>query len=635
MKNDFQQSYKAAQEKIKQLFNYYIQLRKGLLCYQELFMRIQQNGIYLIFVTLQKTSDFHLSQYKKTVETIKSITQGEVDSFVSEFQKMNDSKCLKDNFYKECQSVCYFFEQNKDVKLLLLQVSLRIKEYIMDDKVFLWSKRNSISRIYKLSFINIIDPNPLNVKDFEIIAVKRMVEEKLDFKLLNLFLDCFDLYQQSNEGKEDNSDLKNMFSFFNDKRNKDDVMKFLEQIEKKREDAINDIKEDLMIKSQEKKDLEDMYKKLKQQRPVFIQKSTNYLLNEDVDIKPCIDFLNKAKKWKEEFKQKFGEKAYLPDLSIVSKKSYFSDYLYYDFFDTKCTDINDLLEKYKSNFELSVESQNILKEKDYDKEVNPRISNEHNKIVHYSQPEKEYSLYAAPLGGKITIESDDVKQGILADCYLLATLGSIAKQRPEIITNAIKEKSKSEYHVRLFVPQVEGDKIIRKEKIFSINTDVVFERNKHSPAYAGFGDGELWVIILEKAFAKARGGFKMIEGGNSTDVIAMLTNEDAQKVFLKSKDDSLLQQLDQHFRAKRIVVFESRSPEYMPLNSLFITSEKLGVNKIVSISHFEIECSHAYTLDAVNLDTQTIDLLNPRAESHLKEFPVSLIYDCFNDFILL
>jgi hypothetical protein len=115
----------------------------------------------------------------------------------------------------------------------------------------------------------------------------------------------------------------------------------------------------------------------------------------------------------------------------------------------------------------------------------------------------------------------------------------------------------------------------------------------------------------------------------------MLTNEDAQKVFLKSKDDSLLQQLDQHFRAKRIVVFESRSPEYMPLNSLFITSEKLGVNKIVSISHFEIECSHAYTLDAVNLDTQTIDLLNPRAESHLKEFPVSLIYDCFNDFILL
>jgi hypothetical protein len=84
---------------------------------------------------------------------------------------------------------------------------------------------------------------------------------------------------------------------------------------------------------------------------------------------------------------------------------------------------------------------------------------------------------------------DDVNQGAIGDCYLMAALAAIARNNPAAIYNMMKDNGDGTVTVKMYKPT---DQAV-EEKYFTIKKTIVSD-GRHS-------EGALWVPLLEKAYA--------------------------------------------------------------------------------------------------------------------------------------
>lgn len=105
------------------------------------------------------------------------------------------------------------------------------------------------------------------------------------------------------------------------------------------------------------------------------------------------------------------------------------------------------------------------------------------------------------------IDPNDVKQGVLGDCYFLAAVSAIAEHQDRIKKLFLtREVTKSGcYCVALCINGI-WEEIIVDDYIpcKPRSSTVAFNHTLHN---------ELWAILLEKAWAKAHGGYLNIDGG--------------------------------------------------------------------------------------------------------------------------
>lgn len=103
------------------------------------------------------------------------------------------------------------------------------------------------------------------------------------------------------------------------------------------------------------------------------------------------------------------------------------------------------------------------------------------------------------------VEPRDIKQGQLGNCYFLAALAALA-ERPERIFNLflILEENKQKYY---------ACKLLYKGKWKTIDLDEYIPTIGNKPAFSKAVGQELWVILLEKAWAKLYSSYKRIEAG--------------------------------------------------------------------------------------------------------------------------
>ena len=144
---------------------------------------------------------------------------------------------------------------------------------------------------------------------------------------------------------------------------------------------------------------------------------------------------------------------------------------------------------------------------------------------------------------------NDVSQGGIGNCFLMAGLMALAQQRPEVLENAITgPDGQGNYRVRLFRNAgFENDNQLVPEDIvveptFITNADyfmVMGERydmdggGEYTYAREGDrdeeGNPELWVQLIEKAYAilvMEKGGFNwMHQGGFGVEALEALTGE--------------------------------------------------------------------------------------------------------------
>ena len=127
------------------------------------------------------------------------------------------------------------------------------------------------------------------------------------------------------------------------------------------------------------------------------------------------------------------------------------------------------------------------------------------------------------------IEADDIMQGSLGDCYFLSAIGSLCK-----FTNLIeklfyfKEKSKENcYGVYLFINGI-WELILIDDYMPYLGS---YFKNF---AFSSTTKNELWVMLLEKAWAKINGCYaKAGSGGTPNEVFEVITEAWSQRLLVK------------------------------------------------------------------------------------------------------
>lgn len=123
------------------------------------------------------------------------------------------------------------------------------------------------------------------------------------------------------------------------------------------------------------------------------------------------------------------------------------------------------------------------------------------------------------------ISHDDVNQNWINDCFFLSALAAVAKANPEAIKNLIKGPlADGSYEVKL---HIKGKKISLDGNPTIIK---VFPKalEKDGQTTVGLGDNELWVLLVERAFAQAMGGYDVLdEAGFTEHGLEAITGKDA------------------------------------------------------------------------------------------------------------
>lgn len=108
------------------------------------------------------------------------------------------------------------------------------------------------------------------------------------------------------------------------------------------------------------------------------------------------------------------------------------------------------------------------------------------------------------------IAPNDVKQGGLGNCWLLAALSALAEQphyiRQMFVTNQINPRGR--YKIKMYCPVDKKTMIISIDDLIPCYTSVA-----NHTVFSHPQGNEAWVLLIEKAFAKYAGSYHNLEGG--------------------------------------------------------------------------------------------------------------------------
>jgi calpain-15 len=116
-----------------------------------------------------------------------------------------------------------------------------------------------------------------------------------------------------------------------------------------------------------------------------------------------------------------------------------------------------------------------------------------------------------------SIEPNDIKQGSLGDCYFLSTLASIAENSDRIRKLFVSDQV-NEYGLY-------GIKVcdVGEWKTVLIDDLIPCLPDTKEPVFTRGNGSEIWVLLLEKAWAKIYGGYARIESGLTRECLHDLT----------------------------------------------------------------------------------------------------------------
>ena len=126
------------------------------------------------------------------------------------------------------------------------------------------------------------------------------------------------------------------------------------------------------------------------------------------------------------------------------------------------------------------------------------------------------------------IDVNDIQQGLLGDCYFLSCLSAIAEEPSRIKRIFVTQETNEAgiYAVRLFI---NGE-----PRVVVVDDYFPYNEAKGKWAFSRPSSGnEIWVLILEKAWAKVYGSYSRIEVGDCGEAMYPLTGCPTQNVTLK------------------------------------------------------------------------------------------------------
>jgi hypothetical protein len=185
----------------------------------------------------------------------------------------------------------------------------------------------------------------------------------------------------------------------------------------------------------------------------------------------------------------------------------------------------------------------------------PKVRDKHKGKYNYGEIVAELFVKGAIDENKI--DPNDVQQGQLGDCYFLAAIAAVARANPKALEKLIKDNGDGTYDVTLYVYNnflswSRSPTVIKVKPEFPKKAD-------GTPAYAKAGDNELWVMLLEKAYAQYEGSYGDIHGGYTEKGIGVLTGENATSYDVSDyTDKEILETFADAIKKKQPIVADSK-----------------------------------------------------------------------------
>jgi calpain-15 len=131
------------------------------------------------------------------------------------------------------------------------------------------------------------------------------------------------------------------------------------------------------------------------------------------------------------------------------------------------------------------------------------------------------------------MDANDIWQGELGDCYFLSSLASIA-ETPKRIQRLFITKEVNPYGIYCVLLCIRGEwREVYIDDRFPCRED---SRGNLVPVFSRAKKNELWVLIMEKAWAKLHGSYAKIEAGLSREALHELTAAPTKPFFMDNKN---------------------------------------------------------------------------------------------------
>jgi hypothetical protein len=214
-------------------------------------------------------------------------------------------------------------------------------------------------------------------------------------------------------------------------------------------------------------------------------------------------------------------------------------------------------------------------------------------------------------GDANSVAMNDIKQGQTGDCWMMASLATVAQKDPELIKRMIQQNPDGSYTVTFKekVPGLFPETYVDKK----VNVQPNFPNNLSQPGDANrYGKGEIWAQIIEKAYAKYKGGYDKINGGNPAEFLEAVTGRPSTQYLAGMIDLTYpFQQLQNDFNSGKSIV--------------------LGTNDVIT-GKYGLVADHAYAVNRVYTDSngrQMVELYNPWGKQHPQPIPYEDLFQHF------
>lgn len=257
------------------------------------------------------------------------------------------------------------------------------------------------------------------------------------------------------------------------------------------------------------------------------------------------------------------------------------------------------------------------------------------------------------------IDPYDIIQGGLGNCYFMCSLSALTKSKGGIkrIKEMITYNNDGTFTVKLYRPQKEahidsfhdensGKTITQNTKRTTglelvevvVSAKIWIDKLSDSgdeAIYATSQDsGELWPLILEKAYAQLMGGYDEIDSGFSHEAFEVLTGTPRRSFDFSRGIDRAIEELLQAFQNGSGVTLAT--PPNMNGNTavdengnqLRGNAGELIMETYPSDGGERIVAGHAYALDSI--DNGIVKLINPHGNNHIKNLPVDSLAKYFS-----